>query len=148
MLDFSEEWLHHFVHAIVPTQINVEEAVFKAAKKKNIRVIAVDRGLLDPAAFIRGGLAQFSARHQIDPVAAFGRYDLVFVLQSVAEFNPSLYGTMRNRVRFHSAEQALTIAEQLRQIWAPHPKVVYVSGNQGVESVIRTIEKKIREQLV
>ncbi|MBW3538370.1 AAA family ATPase [Candidatus Parcubacteria bacterium] len=137
-LPYSQTWLHAFQDSILPVQRNMEDLHEEMARQRGADLVLCDRGLIEGAAYVPGGLAFFAERFGINPAAAYARYDLVIHLESVATARPELWDGLKagNPARYETLEQAQQREYALRDIWSQHPNWVFVPGGRGIKAVV------------
>ena len=144
---FSPEWQHAFQAAVAQVQQSLEQAYELTAKAKGIRVLVCDRGLLDGAAYMPGGMGEFCQKFQIDQAEAHQRYAAVIHLESVATAQPELYGKAGNESRYESLTEAQALELRSRKAWSDHPNWIFIQGGNGINSVTSQVMAAIYSQL-
>ena len=130
---WSQEWQDSFQAEIVRVQKESEEQAIIKAQEIGAELIICDRGILDGAAYLAGGVQEFSEKFGVDIEEALSRYDMVLHLESLATLNPELYQELKdtNPDRFESVEKASEREIALREAWAAHPKKVHLKCGPG-----------------
>ncbi len=147
-VDWSPEWQVAFQSAILPVQLQMENAYVLKAKQKGINLLICDRGLLDGAAYTPGGAEAFCNEHDLDHDEVMNRYALIMHLESLATGNPELYGKTNNAVRFEDLEEAIKLEHSTRIAWQDHPCWNFVTSKNSLEKNIATICQMVRNELV
>jgi predicted ATPase len=128
---WSIEWHHSLQYAILNRQLELEELALAEAKEKGVNVIVCDRAMLDPAAYLEGGLEELTKNFGVNEEAALKRYDKIVHLVSLSALNPDLYEefSSSNPYRIESAEEAKKQEEGSLSAWNNHPDRVILSGS-------------------
>lgn len=144
-----DAWLRSLQQAIVPTQRSCEESQLRTATERGASIVICDRGILDGAAYVPGGMPRFSELCSINPEDELARYEFVIHLESVATANPLLWDELKatNPARYETLAEAIEREMALREVYKSHPKYHFVSGSEGIESVIRSVEAILGEIL-
>lgn len=145
---WSQEWQDLFQEGIIIGQFNAENEAIYEATKKGIRVIVCDRGVLDGAAYVKGGVAEFCKRFNLDKEKELSQYDAVIHLESLATLNPDMYVELMttNPSRFESVPMAEEREMNLRQAWAGHKERHHIAStiiSQNIDKVVQIIEQYI-----
>jgi predicted GIY-YIG superfamily endonuclease len=107
------------------------------AEQAGVNLIITDRGTMDGAAYVTGGITDFERRYGVHMSEEYVRYKKVLHLQSVACFQPELFGTANNAARYETdIAQALEREMATREAWRLHPEWQMVPGGDGMEAVI------------
>jgi hypothetical protein len=146
-LPWSAQWQAAFQSAVLPLQLSLEEVHTLQARHVGASLLVCDRGLLDGAAYTPGGLAEFCRIFEIDPSAAFARYDAVLHLESLATADPTLYGRANNAERFEDLEEARRVEEALREAWQSHPRRILIEAGHGIEGKRNEVLGVVRDLL-
>jgi len=122
-------------------QVDQEDRTAAANPQK---VLLLDRGTIDGAAYWPEGPADYWRDVGSTPAAELKRYDAVILLQSSAALN--LYdGDASNPRRFEDAAGALRAGELLKALWAEHPRVRHVPARMTFEEKVTAVEAALRE---
>lgn len=115
----------NFQRTLYRMQHLFEDAAEVQAQCDGSSAVIVDRGSLDAAAFMPGGLEEYVSLVQTDALAELGRYDAVIFLRlpsrDVWERNRS-----NNPIRRETWEQALALEKGLLDVWSRHPSLVLI----------------------
>jgi predicted ATPase len=110
------------------------------------KVLLLDRGTVDGSAYWPEGSDAFWRGIGTTHAAELARYDAVILLETCATLG--LYdGANSNFCRFEDAAAAVRSSEQLKQLWADHPHVVYVDSYPDLDDKIDAVRRAL-EQLV
>jgi adenylate cyclase len=136
-VDAGDRWLMHFQRSVLPVQLNMEEEYLQMVARNFSRVLLFDRGLLDGAAYLGRGVEFFAEHFGFDLNEAYGRYDLVLHLESVAVSDPQLYEQLKatNPARYETAEEAATTDLAIREVWQGHPNWRLIPSGGGIKQV-------------
>lgn len=138
-----EVWLEQLQKAIFPTQRSCEHIQLLRAQRSGIQLVLCDRGVLDGAAYMPGGMTQFARICALDPSVELARYERVIHLESVATAKPELWDELKatNPARYETLELAQERELALRQVYQHHPKYHFVSGEHGIDYVVESVQE-------
>jgi predicted ATPase len=108
--------------AIFYVQQNLE--AIHDARLRDGQVLICDRGVPDGAGYWPEGPAAFFDAMGVDWSSEVMRYDAVLFLETAAAGGLSI--AAGNDTRTESLTAAVQIDQQLRQVWAQHPKLCFV----------------------
>ena len=137
------EWQKSFQVAVAHTQIALEKIAEARAKAGGKRVILFDRGLLDGASFLAGGVGDLVRITKLSEQAMLDRYDTVIHLSSLAlndnEFNTS------NPHRVEDLGRAKHLEDKTLAAWENHPNrhIVTDSSRHRGEIVLEIIKAEL-----
>ena len=137
-IEWTPAWQKAFQSAVLPVQIQLEDAYAIKAEQKGINLLICDRGLLDGGAYTPGGQSEFCKIYDVDLQEALGRYAAVLHLESLATGKPELYGKANNTNRFEGLEEAVHLEQATRDAWQGHPHWTLLNCEQGIERKIST----------
>jgi len=150
MLPWSEDWQEELQQTIYPAQLGFETAYARYAEHCGARIVLVDRGLLDGAAYrpeekIEDAIQCFCAERQTSVVEIYARYDVVIHLQTTAISQPDRFGKAGNGARFDcsndldaqtrheaSLQRAIKLDNRLWDVWKEHPWAMFLPAGIGV----------------
>lgn len=138
-----------FQDAIVNRQMRLEKLARARAKHNRVPIIVCDRGILDTAAYLFGGLPEFEERYGLTPAEVFKRYDLVVELASVASV-PSLYNR-EIKSSSHLSEdipKALHLAKVTSDLWRQHPRHWHVDLKKTVEEKSAVVIDRLKKMVI
>jgi predicted ATPase len=146
--DGTRERLNAFQDAIVHRQFRLEAAARARARRNRIPVVVCDRGVLDTAAYLLGGLPEFEERYQLTPAMVFKRYDLVVDLATVASV-PELYARDQKSSLHLSEniEEALKLSKKTSDLWKQHPRHWHVDLKDTVEEKCAVVIDRLRKMI-
>ncbi|MFQ6040645.1 MAG: ATP-binding protein [Candidatus Poribacteria bacterium] len=140
-IKWSLEWQNEFQSAIFSVQKSMENIYTLIAREKGASLVICDRGLLDGAAYTRGGLKAFCRIHNVDLAAVLARYEAVIHLESLSVGRPELYSKASNEKRMESLEEAQKLEFATRMVWNEHPNYYLInSENTMTEKIIKVID--------
>ncbi len=138
---WTQSWQNRLQNAIALRQLLEEEH----AQNTNSKLVFCDRGLLDGAAYLSGGIQEFCETFFIGQKAALKRYTTVIHLESLATMNPSEYKRLAktNPNRFEDVKTAQTRELATREVWGNHNNLHILSGNinQYLDKIVSIINK-------
>lgn len=146
-LEWSEDWQSALQSAVLPLQISFEQSHALVAQKRKVKLLVCDRGLLDGAAYIPGGITEFCKCYGIVETEANGRYKMIIHLESLATSDPGRYGQMGNDARFESLERAQELEQATRAAWQSHENRIIIDGKCGIEGKIAEVINIVRQLL-
>ena len=122
----NRKWQESFQKAVAAVQLEMEDMYREVARRRGAQLMICDRGLLDGAAYLPGGINKFCALCQLDLPEIIKRYDLVIHLESLATADPKKYGRSNNHHRFESLKEARYLEFKTRRAWKCHPyRLIY-----------------------
>ena len=141
---WTQEWQNALQAAIICGQYRFEAEAVAEAEKAGAEIVICDRGLLDGAAYLAGGVQEFCERFRLDEGSALAEYAAVVHLESLATLNPDLYLDLvaTNPNRFEPLGMAQEREIGLRQAWAGHINRHHLAGALEVsaEQVVGIVE--------
>jgi len=109
-----------------------------------MKILLLDRGTVDGSAYWPEGPDAFWRDVGTTHEAELARYDAVILLETCATLG--LYdGATSNFCRFEDAAAALRSSEQLKQLWAGHPHLVYVDSLPELDDKIHAVRAALRQ---
>lgn len=134
-----------FQRVILPLQQYNQDAIIDDARRRGAKAVVFDRGLLDGAAYIEGGLEVILEHlgQSLDQV--YSQVGTVINLQTVARYKPELFGTANNPHRVETNPQdAIDLDDRIQEVWRDHPDWRLIDGGDGIESVIEQVIDIVR----
>jgi len=128
---------------IYTLQISQEAASIEQARG---RVILLDRGTIDGAAYWPDGPERYWETLQSSHARELSRYDLVLMLESVAALG-QYDGDKSNSTRFESAQESLENAKVLEKLWNPHPNLIRIAATRDLPDKLAAVERAIDHYL-
>lgn len=119
---WEENWQRDFQFAVASCQIALENITLRRAQLENKQIVVFDRGLLDNAAYLPGGIDELEKITGLDEQTMLDNYDLVLHLTTSAEHDS--YDKSSNPHRFEEAAEALKLDQRVMTAWANHPNRV------------------------
>ena len=152
LLPWSEAWHLLFEDAIFHLQESIENASLLKAAHNNRDLVIFDRGVLDVAGHLPGGMNQFCQSYGVTEEECLQRYDVVIHLVSFARFNPDEYQKMAEvrwteKSYFTSVEHALNIEQTTLAVWANHKNRFIVDGQGSLERKMAEVAAIIENTL-
>jgi predicted ATPase len=132
----KDEWVYHFQHNVLNAQILFEQSVEEWASIAGASFILCDRGTLDGACYLDGGIDAFCEAYHVNLSNHYGRYDLVLQLEGLANANPDQYmqELRSNPHRLESGvEESQKLHKAIQDIWSPHSQYHYIPYCLSVE---------------
>ena len=112
---------------------NEQEAAI--ASRSAGKVLLLDRGSVDGAAYWPGGPDDYWLSLNTTHAAELSRYDAVIWLESCAVIG-AYDGDASNPCRFESAADAIATGNRLKAVWQPHPNFHHVKACPHIEEKI------------
>jgi hypothetical protein len=140
---WSYEWQVGLQRLVLRYQLKFEAEAAKEARRKNIRIIVTDRGILDGAGYMRHGVEEFFRRFNyrafgLSERAVLERYCGVFHLRSRAIVSPKLFLELQgnNPHRFEGdISRSVEICRRIEKAWEGYSNRLILTGcqeeNQG-----------------
>ena len=121
-----------------------EDRLAAAAYAAGRRVLLLDRGTLDGAAYWPDGPADYWRDLGATEADELERYDAVLILESAAALGSHLYdGDASNAVRFEDAAGAIASGKLLETLWADHPRLCLIPAAQELADKIDAVRRQI-----
>ena len=121
-----------------------EDAAAARACDAGHRVLLLDRGTLDGAAYWPEGPADYWREMSTSEADELARYDAVVLLESAAALGNHLYdGDASNAVRFEDAAGALASGRLLASLWADHPRRRLVAAAEHLADKIEATRQEV-----
>lgn len=146
-VEWSQEWQYLFEDANFRTQLFFERIYGDVASSRSIDLIVCDRGLLDCAAYLPGGILEFCERYNVDLEDTFNRYSRVIHLESLATANPELYLDFNGNDQRHwlPLQDAQSLEMRTRDVWQRHPFWLFIPGGEGLLKSASIVQSAIHD---
>jgi predicted ATPase len=116
----------------------------RLAAEHPTKILLLDRGTVDGSAYWPEGPDEFWRDVGTTHEAELARYDAVILLETCATLG--LYdGDNSNFCRFEDAAAAVRSSDALKQLWSPHPRVVYVDSYPNLEDKIDAVRHALEQ---
>lgn len=137
----SPEGLREVQTRIYQNQVRQESEV---TKKFGDRILILDRGTIDGAAYWPDGPDAFWPAVNTTHSAELARYDAVILLETAATLG--IYdGDASNPVRFEDAAGAIASGKLLEKLWGNHPNLQRIEAFEDLEHKIAAVAGIIRQ---
>jgi predicted ATPase len=146
-ITWSYEWQTIFQRACRDFQIHMEDVYELQAQQEGKDVMIMDRGILDGAAFLEGGLHEFEQDFGVAVEEAMKKYDMVIHVESLAMGKPELFRQETNNVRFHDLDASKLNELDIRIVWRDHQNYHFLPVQDSVETQVEEVKKKIQQFL-
>lgn len=144
----TPEQRRSFQRVVLSYQRYSEDDLFEEARRLGAKVVLLDRGVLDSAAYIDGGVEEVLRMIGRTKEQVFEGIDMVLHLETVALFDPSLFDNHGNQYRVElSAIEAQKLDARIRQAWIDHDDWRPISGRAGIQSVIEQVDAILQQVL-
>lgn len=110
------------------------------------KVLIMDRGTIDGAAYWSTGPADFFNGIGSSLEKELNRYDLVLYLESASK-EDYLINIHKNPNRLETWEQAMALDEQTRALWSKHPSMLTIHNRHSFDFKISQALKLIAQHL-
>jgi predicted ATPase len=144
---WSEEWQTAFEYAVFHLQKSIEEAAVMQAKEKGVSLLVCDRGSLDAAVFLPGGLDQAQILLGLDVHSERLRYDAVVHLESLATADPDNYGLAGNGHRIEPLNRAQKMELLSQNVWSQHKNYHFINGKRSIDQKVADALEIVKEFL-
>lgn len=141
-IELTEELNWFLQKGLYPTQLAREEWTREFATKKGAKLVICDRGLLDGAAYVPGGLSVYEQILGINASEVLTRYRAVILFESLATADPELWEKIKgsNPARYETLEQAIEREHAVREVWQGHPNLYLIGGSDLAYKISRGLE--------
>lgn len=112
------------------------------AEKHPDKILLLDRGTIDGAAYWPDGPAEYWRDLGTDPKQELGRYDAVIWLQTGAILG-CYDGDASNCRRFEDPNAAIASGQLLAKLWGDHPKIFHIDAYADVEKKIAAVRQTL-----
>jgi predicted ATPase len=116
----------------------------RIAREHPGKILLLDRGTLDGAAYWPDGPQAYMRELNTTPDQELARYHQVLLLETAAKIG--IYdGDASNAIRFEDAAGAIAAGEPLAHLWSPHPNIVRVPAQPDFREKLATVRKILDE---
>lgn len=135
-----------FQQAIYDVQCTFEAEASRHAHREGKRLLAMDRGTLEGAAYLEGGIEEFVSLIGTTVPHEHARYRVILFLEMPPE---TVYEAKRhnNGARYEDYAQARARSERIRTVWCGHPRFVSIPATDGFEEKFERIMAIVRGEL-
>lgn len=145
---WTPDWRDSFQRAVLPLQKEMETSWRSVAAANDAEIIVFDRGVLDCAAYLDGGLEELKNLFGIDPVETYSQYDAVIHLETIAVAHPELFDNSDNPQRYEdSPEKAITCDKSLQDVWRAHPHWNFIPSGDTIDFKISAVFEIINSHI-
>jgi predicted ATPase len=142
------KWHYLLQRAILDKQMKLEEDAKIKARNKGVKVIICDRGILDPSAYLKGGLNELVQEFGVNEKKALMRYDQIIHLVSLSVLRPDLYDKFvsTNPHRIETIYQARKQEKGSLNAWKNHPNRIVLSREMkdNMKRVLEIVESSVK----
>jgi len=138
--------MRKFQRTIYRVQRGFETISDLQAVRDGKKALLLDRGTVDGAAYMPGGLDEFGKACRTSGEYEYSQYDLVICL---APPPAKVYRekSRDNPARGETYEQARTLGKSIKKVWRGHPRFLFVPDSGSWEEKSRAVKKAVREFL-
>lgn len=146
---WSQEWQRLFELANFELQMTIEQVFDLVAVESKSKLIVCDRGTLDCAAHLQGGVDELCRLFDKKELDLANEYAQVIHLQSLSVINPSQYMELNKHDQCHwrSLESAIELEKRIIEAWSNHSNRVIVPGGGGVDLVTQRVLQILEDYL-
>lgn len=149
-LPYSERWQMTLQDPLFTLQQSLEANHHEIAERTNKQLLVCDRGLLDQAAYFRGGVAEYLERYNVSDIGEIlDRYGMIIHMASVALLGESAYqqaSSAQERVE-DTVEQVREVELRTLEAWSLHPNHVVIEPHDDFQAKVRSVLEIVGEQL-
>lgn len=142
-VEYSDHWRYNFQGAILDLQQRLESFWVHEAQEAGKKMLVLDRGMLDGAAYTPGGATKFAATYGLNLETTLQRYHSVYHLESLAIGNPASYGKQGNAERMESLEEAAELELATREVWSTHPRHTVFAAEPNIDLKAERVLQRI-----
>ncbi len=146
-IEYSPTWRHHFQGAILELQLRLENFWLAEAERTGKELLVLDRGVLDGAAYLEGGVREYTETYGVDLDMTLQRYCAIYHLESLATGNPANYGTQGNADRMESLEEATKLELSTRKVWSAHPRHNFIAAEPNIDRKAERVFQQVLADL-
>jgi hypothetical protein len=122
-------------------QLQVEQEDRLAAKHSG-KVLLLDRGTIDGAAYWPEGPEEYWQDLGTTLAAQLARYDRVVWMQTCAAVG-AYDGDVSNTCRFEDADAAIASGNLLAMLWSGHPQLIKVDAFTNLDEKVREVKRHL-----
>jgi predicted ATPase len=130
---WDEAWQQDFQAAVAVGQKALEGISERRTSLEEKRLIIYDRGLLDGAAYLAGGISELEVITSQAESKMLRKYDTVLHLTTSAAHNA--YDKQSNPYRFEEAAAALDLDRKIMTAWDNHPNRIVLDHQDKAERI-------------
>lgn len=132
-----------FQRVLYRVQRSFEDVSNGQAVRDDKQALLLDRGVIDNAAYLPGGLIDFESVCQTKREYEYTQYDLVVCLETPPR---EVYDAERtnNPARSETYDAAFELGNQIRNVWRYHPNFHVVSNGASWEEKVEGVRKIVR----
>lgn len=135
---WEETWQRNFQLAVAASQVALENITNNRTHQESKRLTVYDRGLMDGAAYLPGGIRELEEITGQNEQAMLNNYSLVLHLNTSAAHNA--YDKNSNPHRFEEAEAALKLDYRILEVWENHPNRIVLDMPNKVERITQGLQ--------
>lgn len=129
---WSQTWQNALQIAVAGMQLGLEAT----AREYTSTPIIQDRGLLDGASYLQGGVDEFEELIGMERRDILSRYHTVIYLGWLTARN---YADNNNPQRFEDEYRAQRLSEKVRLCWEGHPRLIEITNQNGRASTVSNL---------
>ena len=135
---WEETWQRNFQLAVAAGQVALEGITNLRAQREGKRLAIYDRGLLDGAAYLPGGINELEEITGQDEQAMLSNYDTVLHLTTSAAH--AAYDKLSNPHRFEEAAAAQDLDQRIMTAWENHPNRIILDEHNKAERITNGLQ--------
>ncbi|MFH1046769.1 MAG: AAA family ATPase [Patescibacteria group bacterium] len=138
--------MRKFQRTVHRVQCGFEEVSLVQALGENKQALLLDRGTIDGAAYLNGGVQEFECVCLTDASTEYSRYSAVIILDVPPQ---DVYDAKKdnNAARGETYEQAAELGERIVHVWSGHPNVIRISNHGSFEEKYAAIRDAVERIL-
>ena len=149
-IEWSQAWQDELQQQILVKQINDENiSISEAEMFEEPSIVLCDRGVLDGAVYMAGGLEKFLEKFHLEYSACISRYDAIIHLNSLAVDDPEKFIEFfkSNSARHRQVDKAALLDKAIFEVWKGHQNHLRVASTEEMEEKIELVLSEIRKEL-
>lgn len=133
---------NRFQRAIYRIQRIFEKTSLEFAAASGKRAVVFDRGTVDSAAYMDGGMKEFEKVFRTIAPAEYRNYDVVLCLAPAPQ---EVYEVIKanNPARGETYEQAVELGGRIWQVWGLHPCFRYITNGNSWQDKIDAVQREL-----
>jgi predicted ATPase len=132
---WEEAWQRNFQLAVAAGQVALENITNQRAQQEGKLLAIYDRGLLDGASYLPGGIRELEEITGHDEHSMLSNYDSVLHLTTTAAH--AAYDKQSNPHRFEESAAALELDQRIMTAWENHPNRIILDEPDKAERIAK-----------
>lgn len=146
---YDKRWNYLFQKTIISLQTNVEKLMVIKSRQENNKIILLDRGILDGAAYYDGHLNSYLDAYNLNLHKILHNYTCIIILKSVANLTDDTYDRLRylNPIRMGKKNTVIENDKKIEEIWSLHNKCIKFKASDDIEKITNKIIEIIKDYM-